>query len=680
MPSRCITKACTGGTVERDKLILVVDDDEYFLKVIAEMVRELGFSVTTESDAEGALAAIEKRLPRAAIIDGLLPGMRGEDLARLIRERHSPEELPIVFMSAFFRDAQSDERVISECKASAVLHKPLSREELAKVLAKLLDEQLADAEYDTRGIEDILPEFLIDARRRSGAMRRAIESLGQPEEEQARELLKIESHRLRGTGGCFALPELTRISAGIENLLLNASADRLGPEDRARLYGLVHALDVKITEASARHCTPPACPDRLHVGLLDGDTRLAASCRKASACSQPIRVVPTVDEALARLHEARESAEPGTWNPFLFFVAADQPGIDAVAAARLLRAAGMPSIVLIGPPGPIERRLEMLHDGIQGLVPRLHDADALLGIAESFAPRLGGAVAVVAGGDGERLRALRAALAGEGLAVEHCPDPEDIFAVLGSVDGSLVLLDASLPKYSPLDLLRVLRADPLWRHVPILLFGSSSIERKEALAAGADDLLDEDASMADVASRVRAQVQRLARMRGAPLIDPLSGTLVAPYFYQAAGMILSLAERGRKVALLLLELDPAGLADPRGRARQGALVTDMGALLRRAFRSSDIVARVGPTRFAVLLHDVTREKADILLSKLLRSYTEQRELEGYVDEHRVPLLGAVASFPETLGGLSALMAEAAARMAPGTATGTDPRMPREGSS
>src|SRR5690606_10546957 len=60
-----------------DAVLLVVEDDPYFARVLVDIAREKGFKVVVTDHAEGALAAVRRFKPAAITLDVKLPGMHG---------------------------------------------------------------------------------------------------------------------------------------------------------------------------------------------------------------------------------------------------------------------------------------------------------------------------------------------------------------------------------------------------------------------------------------------------------------------------------------------------------------------------------------------------------------------------------------------------------------------------
>ena len=68
--------------------VLVVEDEASQARVMAIGLRIEGFDVETAPTADAALKALAAEPFDVAIVDLMLPGTNGIQLARLVRERH----------------------------------------------------------------------------------------------------------------------------------------------------------------------------------------------------------------------------------------------------------------------------------------------------------------------------------------------------------------------------------------------------------------------------------------------------------------------------------------------------------------------------------------------------------------------------------------------------------------
>ncbi len=79
--------------------ILIVDDEENQRRTLAIGLRLEEFEVSEAADGETALVALDAEEIHVAIVDLMMPGMNGLDLARRIR-RHHPD-VQVLLTSAY---------------------------------------------------------------------------------------------------------------------------------------------------------------------------------------------------------------------------------------------------------------------------------------------------------------------------------------------------------------------------------------------------------------------------------------------------------------------------------------------------------------------------------------------------------------------------------------------------
>ena len=121
-------------------MILIVDDEEAVRATIGRALTELGYPVREAADGPAALAAIAEERPELVILDYLMPGMDGAEVAREIAQ--IDPDLPVVFSTGHgalraLRDAAGDE--------ASVLEKPFTLAELDALIAKSLAARLRTA-------------------------------------------------------------------------------------------------------------------------------------------------------------------------------------------------------------------------------------------------------------------------------------------------------------------------------------------------------------------------------------------------------------------------------------------------------------------------------------------------------------------------------------------------------
>ena len=118
-PCECITD--TG-------IILVVDDQETNLQVVANVLSEAGFEMVPANSGAQALQRIAARLPDLILLDLLMPEMDGFEVCRRIQENPDWAKLPIIFVSA----ADDKELIVRALDSGGVdyVTKPFNKAEL----------------------------------------------------------------------------------------------------------------------------------------------------------------------------------------------------------------------------------------------------------------------------------------------------------------------------------------------------------------------------------------------------------------------------------------------------------------------------------------------------------------------------------------------------------------------
>jgi len=134
--------------------ILVVEDESAIAELVAINLRHAGFAVTMAADAEGAQAAVDRELPDLVLLDWMLPGQSGVQLARRWRADARTRDLPVIMLTA--RADEADKIAGLDAGADDYLTKPFSPKELlARIRAVLRRKapEALDAAVDVAGLK-----------------------------------------------------------------------------------------------------------------------------------------------------------------------------------------------------------------------------------------------------------------------------------------------------------------------------------------------------------------------------------------------------------------------------------------------------------------------------------------------------------------------------------------------
>ncbi len=112
--------------------VLVVDDNEKIVEVLAEYLADAGYATLTAYDGPAALAQFAANRPDLALLDIMLPGVDGIELTK----RFQAEGVPVILVTA--KGDEVDRLVGLEIGADDYIVKPFSpREVVARVKAVL---------------------------------------------------------------------------------------------------------------------------------------------------------------------------------------------------------------------------------------------------------------------------------------------------------------------------------------------------------------------------------------------------------------------------------------------------------------------------------------------------------------------------------------------------------------
>ncbi len=121
------------STLDGPRTILLVDDDERLGAVLGDRLRRNGFEVVLARSGAEALHRLDSQWPDLVLLDLMLPGIGGEELAAEIKGR---ADIPIVVVSAI---STSESKVdLLQRYAEDYVTKPFEFEELAARIDRVL--------------------------------------------------------------------------------------------------------------------------------------------------------------------------------------------------------------------------------------------------------------------------------------------------------------------------------------------------------------------------------------------------------------------------------------------------------------------------------------------------------------------------------------------------------------
>jgi len=114
--------------------LLVVDDEPNILELLSASLRFAGFDVVTATNGKDALVQAGATSPDLVVLDVMMPGMNGFDVARELRR--SGDRVPVVFLTA--KDSTEDRVEGLTIGGDDYVTKPFSLEEVVARIRAVL--------------------------------------------------------------------------------------------------------------------------------------------------------------------------------------------------------------------------------------------------------------------------------------------------------------------------------------------------------------------------------------------------------------------------------------------------------------------------------------------------------------------------------------------------------------
>jgi two-component system alkaline phosphatase synthesis response regulator PhoP len=130
--------------------ILLVDDNEQNLELMAAYIEELGCQMHMARDGVEALEQVSAHRPDLILLDVMMPRMSGFQVCKKLKSDDATREIPIVMVTALSEVSDVEHAV--DVGADDFLSKPVNRLELLTRVRSLL--KLASARRELRRAMD----------------------------------------------------------------------------------------------------------------------------------------------------------------------------------------------------------------------------------------------------------------------------------------------------------------------------------------------------------------------------------------------------------------------------------------------------------------------------------------------------------------------------------------------
>ena len=121
------------------KKVLLIDDEKdlcFFLKANLENTGEFDVLVSTRGDKVIELAQREK--PDLILLDILMPGMSGDEVAEILLENPATAKIPIIFLTAMVTKEEIGDVALKKSGGRNFIAKPITTKELVGAIKEVL--------------------------------------------------------------------------------------------------------------------------------------------------------------------------------------------------------------------------------------------------------------------------------------------------------------------------------------------------------------------------------------------------------------------------------------------------------------------------------------------------------------------------------------------------------------
>ena len=220
--------------------VLVVDDDPTLLEIAATYLSAAGATVTTAPDSVRALQSAQVVDPDLVVLDRMIPGVDGLEVARRLREHSS---VPIIMLTAL---GEAEHRIEGlEAGVDDYLAKPFSPRELVLRAEALLRRSIAHREGDG---DVTLGRLHLDAAARSITLDGSPLALTAREHDLLAHLVRRPGRTLRrdellGEVWGWTIGDVSTITVHVRRLREKIELDPSHPRIITTVWGVGYRLD-----------------------------------------------------------------------------------------------------------------------------------------------------------------------------------------------------------------------------------------------------------------------------------------------------------------------------------------------------------------------------------------------------------------------------------------------------
>ncbi|HNW51840.1 MAG TPA: PAS domain S-box protein [Prolixibacteraceae bacterium] len=223
--------------------ILVVDDTPANLKLLVELLSEVGYHIRPANSGELALRSIKAAKPDLILLDVKMDGLDGYEVCKRLKADESTADIPVIFISAL--DDEPSKVTGFEVGGVDFISKPFRKEEVLARVKTHLDLHLLQRELKTRN--QLLEEEVLLRKKAELAMEKRMVALTQPLENDA----KYEFDELFNLNEIQKLQDQFAAGFGVASIITNTDGT---PITKASNFSRLCQNIIRCTETGLKNC------------------------------------------------------------------------------------------------------------------------------------------------------------------------------------------------------------------------------------------------------------------------------------------------------------------------------------------------------------------------------------------------------------------------------------------
>lgn len=121
------------------KVVLIADDDANVRKLVRFSIQDPAYAIIDAANGKEAMGLAASQPIDLAIIDALMPGMHGFELARRLRDGAAGRPIKIFILTSIYKQRQYEIEAKIKYGVDEYLLKPFQPEELKRKVKNALD-------------------------------------------------------------------------------------------------------------------------------------------------------------------------------------------------------------------------------------------------------------------------------------------------------------------------------------------------------------------------------------------------------------------------------------------------------------------------------------------------------------------------------------------------------------